>query len=90
MIHKQSKDVLNISVPVSYDGFHYQGLSLLDGVTLRFEKAPCQPTDAPVRYMGVIENAKEDVKPFFTDQVSHINDKSKKPVMTYLLLHPKD
>ena len=89
MYPHQAKEVINITIPVSHDGAHYHGVCLLDGVSFHFEKAPCQPSDAPVRYMAVFDNAKEDVKPIFVDQISHIDDKTKRPVLTYLLLHPK-
>jgi hypothetical protein len=77
------KPAINITVPFSYKGHHYQGVSLADGVSLGLVDAPC----GPARKLLSFSNCAAAPTGILADGVSCIDDKSP-AVPVYLLLKP--
>ena len=73
------KPAINISVPFSFKGNVYHGLSVLDGVNLALVDAPC----GSCRKMLSFSNCQEAPTGIFFDGVTAFDDKSG-PIQGYL------
>lgn len=77
------KTAINITVPLSHKGHHYQGVALADGVGLGLIDAPC----GGARQLLEFSNCAGAPTGILADGVSCIDDKSP-AVPGYLLLKP--
>ncbi len=77
------KNSVNITVPFSYLGGHYQGLSVLDGVTFDLVDAPC----GPARQLLSFGNCRKAPTGVFFDGVTAVSANDF-PVQGYLKLKP--
>lgn len=76
-----SKPVVNITVPICYKGKHYPGVTLHNGVNI----APLQPAPCdPLRRVVCLKNGSPNIKPFFYDGLTNIEDNTCYPTFGYL------